>query len=233
MCNNEEVNGVTRFGGYAEYVLLRTEAVVPLPKELDPAEIAPLMCAGVTVFNAMRKMHVEQGGLLAVQGLGGLGHLAVQYGRAMGYRVVAISRGADKKEFAVNQLGAHEYIDSAIEDPAKRLQEMGGAAMVCTTAPNAKAVSEILYGLAPGGVLIPLAPIGNVEFDTLFMVIKGISVHGWPSGHALDSEEAVQFARDHGVKCMVEKFPLDKAAEAFQAMVDNKLRFRAVLVMDQ
>lgn len=229
-CDNEEINGVSRDGGYAEYVLLRAEAAVRIPADVDPAEAAPLLCAGVTVFNSMRRMGVMQGDLVAVQGLGGLGHLAVQFASKMGYEVAAISSGGDKKGFAA-ELGAHHYIDASREDPAKALMALGGAAMICSTAPNPKAVSPLVGGLAPQGKLIVLAPLGPVEFDTTAMVVKAASVHGWPSGHALDCEEAIKFAGTHGVKCMIEKFPLDKVQDAFEHMTSGKVRFRAVLTM--
>ncbi|KAK5630427.1 hypothetical protein RRF57_006142 [Xylaria bambusicola] len=231
ICDNVKINGVSFDGGYAEYVLLRAEAVVRVPKELDPAETAPLLCAGVTVFNGMRKQHVEQGSLVAVQGLGGLGHLAVQYANKMGYRVVAISSGSAKESFA-RELGAHEYIDSSKDDPVKKLQEMGGAAMIVSTAPNPKSISPLVAGVAPGGKLLVLAPIGPVEFDTANMVIKGISVVGWPAGHALDSEEAILFSQTHGVKCMIEKFKLEDAVKAMEHCASGNVRFRGVLVME-
>lgn len=230
MCDNAQINGVTMDGGYAEFTLLREEAVVRVPADLDPAEAAPLLCAGVTVFNSMRKMHVEQGNVVAVQGVGGLGHLAIQYASKMGYRTVAISGGDSKRDFAL-KLGAHAYIDSSKEDAIAALMKMGGAAMIVATAPNPKAISPLVGGLAPGGKLVVLAPVGPVEFDTGKLVSKGASVHGWPSGHALDSEEAIQFAVDHGVKCLVEKSPLSDAAKAMEACYSGKVRFRGVLMM--
>ncbi|TGJ82064.1 hypothetical protein E0Z10_g6704 [Xylaria hypoxylon] len=230
ICDNEKINGLSFDGGYAEYVLLREEAVVRVPKDLDPAETAPLLCAGVTVFNAMRKQHVEQGNIVAIQGLGGLGHLAVQYANKMGYRVVAISSGGAKEEFA-RKLGAHDYIDTSKDDPIKKLQELGGAAMIVATAPNPKAISPLIGGLQAGGKLVVLAPVGPIEFDSGTMVSKGISVTGWPSGHALDSEEVIAFSQSHGIKCMIEKFTLDQVAEAMEHCVSGKVRFRGVLVM--
>lgn len=230
MCDNEQINGVHFDGGYAEYVLLREEAVVRVPKEMDPAQAAPLLCAGVTTFNAMRKQHVEQGNLVAVQGLGGLGHLAVQFASKMGYRTVALSSGGAKAAFA-RELGAHEYIDASKDDPVAALQALGGAAMIVATAPNPKAISPLIGGLQAGGKLIVLAPVGPVEFDTTAMIVKGASVSGWPSGHALDSEEAILFAQTHGIKCLVEKFPLAEAANAMEHCHSGKVRFRGVLTM--
>ncbi|KAK8065006.1 hypothetical protein PG997_011753 [Apiospora hydei] len=230
-CDNAAINGVTRDGGYAEYVLLREEAVVRLPKSTDPVETAPLLCAGVTVFNGLRKLHVEQGGLVAVQGIGGLGHLAIQYASKMGYRVVAISSGASKREFAT-QLGAHAYIDSSAGDAVEQLQAMGGgASAIVATAPNPDAIGPLVAGLRPGGKLLLLAAAGPITVNSNVLLMKAASVVGWPSGNALDSEEAVQFAADHGVKCMVEKFSLGDANAAMEHCVSGKVRFRGVLVM--
>lgn len=229
-CDNAQINGVTRDGGYAEYVLLREEAVVRLPKTTDPVQAAPLLCAGVTVFNGIRKLHVEQGGLVAVQGIGGLGHLAIQYASKMGYRVVAISSGASKRDFA-KQLGAHEYIDSSADDAVTKLQGMGGAAAIVATAPNPKAIGPMVAGLRVGGKLLVVAAAGPITVDSIVLLSKAVSVVGWPSGHALDSEEAVQFAMDHGIKCMVEKFSLGDANQAMEHCTSGKVRFRGVLVM--
>ncbi|KAH8901040.1 alcohol dehydrogenase [Thozetella sp. PMI_491] len=231
MCDNKAVNGITRDGGFAEYAALRAEAAVRIPRDVDPAEAAPLLCAGVTVFNGIRRLGIQHGDLVAVQGLGGLGHLAVQFAKAMGYRVVAISRGEDKRAFAT-QLGAFEYIDGAKEDVGARLKELGGAALVVATAPNPAAVSPLIYGIAPMGKLLVLPVLGPVPFDTTVMVINGISVHGWPSGHALDSEETIRFAQEKGVKCMVEKMPLAEATQALLDVAASKPKFRSVLVME-
>lgn len=209
---------------------LREEAAVRIPTDIDPVEAAPLLCAGVTVFNGIRQMRVLQGSLVAVQGLGGLGHLAVQYANKMGYEVVALSSGSDKKDFAT-KLGAHHYIDTKSEDPVQALQKLGGADLVVATAPNPEAIGPLVGGLAPGGKLLALAPVGPIKYDSLLMVIKGLSVHGWPAGHATDSEEAIAFAQRHGVKCLVEPFPLKDVQNAFDHMMSGKVRFRAVLTM--
>lgn len=202
-----------------------------VPADADPAEVAPLLCAGVTVFNSMRNMKVVQGGLVAIQGLGGLGHLALQYASKMGFTVVAMSKGSNKKEFAM-RLGAHHYIDTSAEDASQALQKMGGANMIVTTAPIGKAITPLVAGLAPLGKLLVLAPIGPVEFDTAAIVTKGLSVNGWNSGHQLDTEEAIAFAHTHGVKCMIEKFPFQTDyQEAFEKMESGKVRFRSVLTM--
>jgi D-arabinose 1-dehydrogenase-like Zn-dependent alcohol dehydrogenase len=225
------VNGVSKDGGYAEYALLRSEAVVRVPRDIDPADAAPLLCAGVTVFNGIRKMNIEQGNLVAIQGLGGLGHLAVQYAYNMGYEVAVLSTGDDKAEFA-KKLGATHYINSKTKDAAEELTKLGGAALIVQTAPNPKVVGPLVGGLQPHGKLLSLAPIGPVEIDTVALVVKGASVHGWPAGNALDCEEAIRFSQTHGVKCMIEKFPLSDVQKAVDSLVAGKPRFRNVLVME-
>lgn len=231
MCKNEAINGVTRDGGYGEYVTLRSEAVVSVPKDIDPAAYAPILCAGITVFNSLRNQKITSGELVGVQGLGGLGHLALQYANRMGYRVVAISSSADKEKFA-RDLGAHEYIDGSKGDVGEQLQKMGGAACIIFTAPNPKLVPGLIAGLGPLGKLLVLAAAGPVEINTSAMLQNGLSVVAWPSGHALDSEEAIDFAMRHNVNCMVEKFKLDDANDALQHMLSGKVRFRAVLTME-
>ncbi|KAJ5171695.1 alcohol dehydrogenase [Penicillium capsulatum] len=231
ICDLGLVNGVTIPGGYAQYGLLRAEAAVRIPSHVDAAEYAPILCAGVTVFNSMRRMNIPPGSTVAVQGLGGLGHLAIQYARRFGFRVVAISRGP-AKEPLVRQLGAHEYIDSSKEDAAEALKRLGGASMIVATASNAQVVSPLVNGLGPLGKLLILGVGGDVSLDTMTMVTRGLSVHGWPSGHALDSEEAIQFTELQDVKCLVERFPLDRANDAFNAMKEGTVRFRAVITME-
>ena len=230
MCDNEAINGVSKDGGFAEYVLLRAEAVVRVPTDIDPADAAPLLCAGITVYNAVRKMHVEQGAIVAVQGLGGLGHLAVQYANKMGYEVAVLSSGDEKAKFA-KELGAHHYINTKSSDAAAELMKLGGAAIIVQTAPNPKVVGALVSGLAPGGKLLSLAPVGEVPIDTVALVLKGRSVHGWPSGHALDCEEAIRFAQTHDVRCMVTKYPLADVQKAVDDLKAGKPRFRNVLVM--
>ncbi|EFQ33670.1 alcohol dehydrogenase GroES-like domain-containing protein [Colletotrichum graminicola] len=230
-CDNGTVNGVFRDGGYAQYVLLRSEAAVRVPKDVDPAETAPLLCAGVTVFNSIRKMQIEQGNLVAVQGLGGLGHLAVQYASRMGYKTVVLSSGASKKDFAM-KLGAHVYIDSSSSDPIEELKKLGGASLIIATAPNPKIIAPLTAGLHAGGKLCVLAPVGKLEVDTIDLIVGGKSVCGWPSGHQFDSEEAIDFAVTHGIKCMIERFSLQDAKKASEHMLSGKVRFRSVLVME-
>jgi len=231
MCGHRVVRGVTADGGYAQYALMRAEAVAGVPPDMDPAQAAPLLCAGVTTFNAIRRLGVPAGALLAVQGLGGLGHLAVQFASRMGYHVVALSSGDAKRKFAAG-LGAMAYIDTSTEDAVKRLNEMGGADVVVCTAPSAKAISPLVGGLAAGGKMLILSAAGPVEFDSGMLLTRGISVHGWPSGHALDWEEAIEFARRKGVECMIEKFKFEDASAAMEHMIAGKARFKCVLVME-
>jgi len=231
MCQNEQINGASRNGGYAEYCTLRTEAAVRIPPDADPAQYAPLLCAGITVFNGIRKMNITAGDIVAVQGLGGLGHLAIQYARKMGYRTVALSSSDAKRDFAM-ELGATDYVDNSKEDSAEALQKMGGASLVVVTAPNPKIMASLVKACGPCGKILVLSALGEVPVDTNVMIHYGISVHGWPSGHALDSEEAIAFAEQQGVKCMIEKFPFDKVEDAVKHMISGKVRFRSVLIMD-
>lgn len=202
-----------------------------VPRNLDPVEAAPLLCAGVTVFNGIRNMKITPGGIVAVMGVGGLGHLAVQYASKMGYKTVVLSSGDAKRAFS-SELGAHEYIDTRAENAVARLKELGGADLVVATAPNPKAISELVGGLAPRGKLLALAAAGATEINLIQLINNGNAVEGWASGHALDSEEAIDFAQTHGVKAMVEKFPFEKMQEAMDRMVSGQVRFRAVLSME-
>ncbi|KIV93601.1 hypothetical protein PV10_04803 [Exophiala mesophila] len=228
-CDQEQVNGLSRNGTHGEYAILRSEAAVSVPKDIDPVAYAPLLCAGVTVFNSLRQQKIFPGQTVAVQGLGGLGHLALQYTSKMGYRTIAISSSSAKKEFA-HKLGAHEYIDASKGDIGGQLQKLGGASAILFTAPSGKDIQSLLGGLAPMGKLVILAAAEPTEINTALMIQKGLGIQAWPSGHSLDSEEAISFAHLHGVNCMVEKFPLDQANEALKHMLEGKVRFRGVLV---
>ncbi|KAJ5881393.1 alcohol dehydrogenase [Penicillium soppii] len=231
MCNLGIINGVTKNGGYAEYCSLRAEAGVRIPAHVEASKYAPILCAGVTVFNSMRRMNVPPGSTVAIQGLGGLGHLAIQYANKFGYRVVALSRDSKKEKF-VRELGAHEYIDGSRQNPAEELQKLGGASLIVATAPDAKVIPPLLKGLGILGKLLILAVPGEVAFDTRLMISRGLSVHAWPSGHAMDSEEAIQFTELEGIDCMVQTFPLEKANDAYDAMIQGTVRFRAVITMN-
>ncbi|KAL8712181.1 MAG: hypothetical protein Q9220_003615 [cf. Caloplaca sp. 1 TL-2023] len=230
MCDNEAINGISRDGGYAQYVLLRSEATVSIPTDVDPSTFCPLLCAGVTVFNSIRQQKIPVGETVAIQGLGGLGHLAVQYAAKMGYRVVALSSSGSKEKFA-KELGAHEYIDGSKEDHAEALQKLGGASLIVATAPAPAILGKLILGLGILGKLLILAPCGEVSVNTIPMIGKGLSVTCWPSGHSLDCEEAIEFAKLHKIKCMTESFSLDQANEAFEHMMSGKARFRAVITM--
>ena len=230
-CREEKICGVSYDGGYAEYMLARGEAVARVPKELTDAEAAPLMCAGITTFNALRHSPARPGDLVAVLGLGGLGHLGVQFAVKLGFHTVAIARGDDKRSLAT-QLGAHEYVDAAAGDAAKRLAALGGAKVVLATAPSGRAIEEMIGGLSIGGqiLLVAVAP-EPISVSPLAIVLTRRSIQGWPSGHAKDSEETLEFCARFGVRPMVETFPLERVAEAYDAMITGRVRFRSVLTM--
>ncbi|KAK4120224.1 GroES-like protein [Parathielavia appendiculata] len=231
MCDNEPINGVTRNGGYAEYVLIRAEAGVVIPEGVDAAKFAPLLCAGLTVFNGIRHMNVSPGETVAIQGLGGLGHLAVQYANKFGFRVIAISRGADKEDFA-RKLGAHEYVDTTKVEAGAGVAALGGASLIVTTNPHGEQIPELVRGLGPRGKLLVLSLAGEIPINVNIMTGKGLSLHTWPAGHAEDAEETVKFAQLQGIDCMIQTFPLEKANEAYDAMANGSVRFRAVLTME-
>jgi D-arabinose 1-dehydrogenase-like Zn-dependent alcohol dehydrogenase len=194
-----------------------------------------MLCAGVTTFNSLRNAGAQPGDLVAIQGLGGLGHLGVQFARAMGFRVAAISRGADKAAFA-EELGAHEYIDTGKESPAEALTKMGGARVILATAPSSAAISALVPGLGRNGCLIVLAAMNEpIQVRPSDLIGKRSRVQGWPSGHAQDSTETLAFAVLHGIRPMIERFPLEEVNTAYQRMINGEVRFRAVLeiVSDQ
>lgn len=228
-CRNEEINGVTRDGGYAEYATLNAEALARVPDELDAVEAAPLLCAGITTYNALRNTDARPGDVVAVQGIGGLGHLGVQYARQAGFETVAISRGTDKEEYA-SELGADHFVDSEAVDPAAALSELGGASVVLATAPNADAISSLLPGLGTDGEIVvvgvPPEPIEVVGHEAIQN--RG-GVRGWASGHARDSQDTLEFSALRDVTPEVEVFDLADADEAYERMMDNEVRFRAVL----
>ncbi|KAH0342599.1 alcohol dehydrogenase, partial [Aureobasidium melanogenum] len=228
MCENELVNGVSRDGGLAEYCTLRSEAAVRVPDDVDPADYAPLLCAGVTTFNGIRKMKILQGDTVAICGVGGLGHLAIQYAHKMGYNTVAISEHEEKRELAT-KLGAQRFINTSNEDPVEALNKIGGANAVLMTAPNPEFVGKIAQGIAPGGTLILIAPVPTATFEFIPLVIKGVSIHGWSSGYAFETEEAIKFAMNKSVNCMVEKYPIEKFDYAMERMLQCKSRFRTVI----
>jgi D-arabinose 1-dehydrogenase-like Zn-dependent alcohol dehydrogenase len=200
-----------------------------IPDELSPAEAAPLMCAGITTFNGLRNSGARPGDTVAVLGLGGLGHLGVQFSSKMGFRTIAIARGQEKEPLA-KQLGAHSYIDSNAADPAAELQKRGGARIILATASNAAAMAATIGGLSVDGRLIVLgADFTPMPLNTAALIGTRTGISGWPSGSSIDSEDTMNFAARTGVRPMIETFPLEKAEEAYQLMMSNKARFRAVI----
>jgi D-arabinose 1-dehydrogenase-like Zn-dependent alcohol dehydrogenase len=208
------------------------EAVAAIPDDLPAEQAAPLLCAGITVFNALRNVGARAGDTVAVQGIGGLGHLGIQYARQMGFRTIAIGRGRDKEALA-KRLGAHDYIDNSSIAPAEALKKLGGAKVILATAPDSKAMTEMVDGLAPSGkLLIVGAGPDPLAITPIQLILARREVRGWPSGTAKDSEDTLQFSMLTGVRPMIEKFPLEKVAEGFEQMMSGKARFRAVLTMN-
>ncbi len=230
-CEREQITGVTRDGGYAQYMIARHEAVAFLPDAIDWAEAGPLLCAGITTFNALRNSGARAGDLVAVQGIGGLGHLGIQYAAKSGYRVVGIGRGPGNAALA-KKLGAFAYIDSKATKAADELQKLGGAKVILTTAPNAKAMAEVVDGLGVGGKLVIVgAPFEPLEVSALSLIMKRRAIQGWPSGTAMDSQETLQFSAFSGVRPMIEKYPLSQVKEAYERMASGHAEFRVVLTM--
>ncbi len=231
-CENvHEVTGVTRDGGYATHLIAHVSSVAHVPDDLDAVELAPLLCAGVTTFNALRHSGAGPGDVVAVHGVGGLGHLGVQYAARQGFRTVAVNRGRDKEELA-RKLGASDYIDSAAEDPATALQAMGGAKAILATVTNGEAMQAIAGGLGPNGVMMVIGAVGPLTVNSLDLIQKSAAVKGWYSGIARDSEDTLQFSRRNKVASMNEVYPLERAQEAYERMMSGKARFRVVLRMD-
>ncbi|NJY62966.1 alcohol dehydrogenase catalytic domain-containing protein [Salinimicrobium sp. CDJ15-81-2] len=228
-CVNAKVSGISYDGGYAEFMTAPQEAVASIPEELSSAEAAPLLCAGITVFNALRNSGIKAGDLVAVQGIGGLGHLAVQYAVKMGMRTVAISHSDNKKDLA-KELGAHHFINTQNEDPAKKLQEMGGANLILATAPSGDAITAVVDGLGPNAKLLAVAATGEpIQVSPMQLLLGRKSVSGWASGTAKDSEDTLNFSALTATVPMIEEYPLDKVNEAYDRMINNKARFRVVL----
>jgi len=231
MCVNRKVTGIDFDGGYAEYVVVPALALASIPDEVPAEEAGPFMCAGLTVFNALRNSGARGGDVVAVHGIGGLGHLGVQYARRMGFETIAINRGNDKQDLA-HELGAHQYIDATATDVVAELQKRGGAKVILATAPNAQAISGLVDGLAPGGVLlVPAAPSEPLTISVFSLIMKRSSVAGWYSGTAKDSQDTLEFSALSDVHPMIEKYPLDEVAEAYERMLSGKARFRVVLTV--
>jgi alcohol dehydrogenase len=231
-CENvHEISGVTRDGGYATHMIAHVSAVAHVPDDLDAVESAPLMCAGITTFNALRHAGAGPGDVVAVHGVGGLGHLGIQFAARQGFRTVAVNRGRDKEELT-RKLGASDYIDSAAQDPAKALTAMGGARAILATVTDGKAMQAIAGGLGANGVLMVIGAVGPLTVDSLDLLGKRASVRGWYSGTARDSEDTLLFSKRNRIASMNEVYPFEKAQEAYQRMMSGKARFRVVLKMD-
>jgi alcohol dehydrogenase len=220
--------GVTRDGGYATHMVALASAVARVPASLDPVESAPLLCAGITTFNALRHCGARPGDLVAIHGVGGLGHLAVQFAAQRGFRTVAVNRGRDKETLA-RSLGASDYIDSDTQDPAQTLLSMGGAKAIIATVTNAPAMQAIADGLGVNGTMMVIGAVGALTVNSLELLRKRAAVRGWYSGTAADSEDTLLFCQQHNVSSMNEVYPLEQAQAAYDRMMSGNARFRVVL----
>jgi D-arabinose 1-dehydrogenase-like Zn-dependent alcohol dehydrogenase len=232
VCENVHgATGVSRDGGYATHMLADVSALAHIPDSLDAVESAPLLCAGVTTFNAIRNSGAKAGDLVAVQGVGGLGHLGIQFAAKLGFRTVAVNRGRDKEELA-RSLGAHDYIDSAADDPAAELQKLGGAKAIIATVTNAEAMQAIVGGLGAGGTMMLIGAVGPIQINPVELLMKSAGVKGWYSGTSTDSEDTLLFSELTKVASMNEIYPFAEAQAAYDHMMSGKARFRVVLKMD-
>jgi D-arabinose 1-dehydrogenase-like Zn-dependent alcohol dehydrogenase len=230
LCVVMQVPGIAYDGGYADYMIAPQEALAAIPDDLAAVDAAPLLCAGITTYNALRNAGARPGDVVAIQGIGGLGHLGVQFAVKMGFMTVAIARGADKAKLAL-ELGAHRYVDSNAEDAAKVLTGLGGAKVILATVTNAKAMSALIGGLGVDGKLLVVGVSPEpIEVSPLQLISKRASVAGWPSGRAADSEDTMRFSVLEGIRPMIETFPLTEAAKGYQRMIKGDARFRVVLV---
>jgi D-arabinose 1-dehydrogenase-like Zn-dependent alcohol dehydrogenase len=231
-CDSTQVTGINFDGGYAEYMIAPASAVAAMPDQLQPTDASPLLCAGLTTFNALRNSGARPGDVVAVLGLGGLGHLGVQYAAKMGFLTVGIARGKDKEKFA-RDLGADVYIDNTSQDPAAELQKLGGAKAILATATSGDAMSAVEGGLAINGTMLLIGAVPSMQVSPLFLLMGDRSVKGWYSGTSIDSEDTLAFSARMGVKSMNEVYPLEKAQEGFERMMSGKARFRVVLKMEK
>jgi len=230
-CQSRRICGISYDGGYQEYMVAPAEALARIPEGLSAVEAGPLLCAGITTYNSLRNSGARPGDTVAVHGIGGLGHLAIQYASRMGFRTVALSRGDSKRALA-EELGAHHYIDTADVDVALALTELGGADVILATAPNGKAISQLTEGLTSRGTLLLVAAaLDPIEISALSM-LSGRRIQGWPSGTSVDSEDTMRFSALSGVRPRTETFALEQANEAFAKVMENTVRFRAVLTMN-
>jgi D-arabinose 1-dehydrogenase-like Zn-dependent alcohol dehydrogenase len=229
-CEHIQTTGISHDGGYAEYMVAPASSVALMPADLPPADAAPLMCAGVTTFNALRNSGTRAGDVVAVFGLGGLGHLGVQYATKMGFHTVAIARGKDKEPLA-KKLGAAIYIDSEATDAAAELQKLGGAKAILATVTSGEAMSAISGGLAVNGTMLVIGAAPSMEVSPIFLLMGCRSVKGWYSGTSIDSQDTLAFSARSGVRSMNEVLPFERAAEGYEQMISGKARFRVVLTM--
>lgn len=230
-CAQLKVTGLSYDGGYQEYMIAPVEALAHMPESLDPAEAAPLLCAGITTFNALRHGGALPSDLVAIQGIGGLGHLGIQFAHGFGYRVAAIGRGPQNASLA-RRLGASIYIDSVATNAAVELRKLGGARVILATAPSSKAMSSLVDGLgANGRMMVVGASTDAIEVTPVQLIFGNRSIQGWASGTPTDSEDVLRFAELTGVRPMIEKFPLARAGDAYARMLSGKAEFRAVLTM--
>jgi D-arabinose 1-dehydrogenase-like Zn-dependent alcohol dehydrogenase len=230
-CANVKVTGLSYDGGYGEYMIAPAEAVVRMPESLDAVEAAPLLCAGITTFNALRHSGAQPSDLVAVQGIGGLGHLGIQFAQKCGYQVAAIGRGPENAALA-RKLGASVYIDSVATNAAVELQKLGGARVILATAPSSNAMSALVDGLSVNGrMMVVGATMDPIEVTPVQLIFGNRSVQGWASGIPTDSEDTLRFAELTGVRPMIERYPLAKAGDAYARMMSGKAEFRVVLTM--
>jgi D-arabinose 1-dehydrogenase-like Zn-dependent alcohol dehydrogenase len=230
-CRNLKIAGIHYDGGYQQYMVAPVEALATIPESLSDVEAAPLLCAGITTYNALRHSGAMPGDLVAVQGIGGLGHLGVQFASKFGYNVAAIGRGPENAELA-KKLGAKVYIDSKATNAAEELQKLGGAQVILATAPNSKAMSELIDGLGPNGKLMVIgATFDAIEVTPIQLISGSRTIQGWAAGTPADSEDTLRFAELSGVRPMIETYPLERAAEAYARMMSGNARFRVVLTM--
>lgn len=230
-CRNLQVPGISYDGGYQEYMLAPVEALVAIPETLNSVEAAPLLCAGLTTFNSLRHGGASPGDLVAVQGIGGLGHLGIQYAAKFGYKVAAIGRGPANAALA-KKLGANVYIDSTATNAAAELQRLGGAQVILTTAPSSKAMSALIDGLGPNGKLIVLgAAFDPIEVTPLQLISGSRAIQGWLTGSPADTEDALRFSELTGIRPMIETYPLEQAGAAYARMLSGDAQFRIVLTM--
>jgi D-arabinose 1-dehydrogenase-like Zn-dependent alcohol dehydrogenase len=230
-CRNVQIPGISYDGGYQQYMVAPIEALAAIPEGLRDAEAAPLLCAGITTYNALRHSGAMPGDLVAIQGIGGLGHLGIQFANKFGYKVVAIGRGSENASLA-KKLGASVYIDSQSTNAAEALQKLDGARVILATAPNSKAMSALIDGLGPNGELMVIgAAFDPIEVTPIQLISGSRTIQGWAAGTPADSEDTLNFAELSGVRPMIETYPLEKAAEAYARMMSGKAEFRVVLTM--